>query len=445
MRKLPILSFKWGITFSCIIFFSLISCSTYNNKSQIATTSVFPWPPPPASAQVDFVPYAFVEAQTLMYVDSILVKALDNGGYSDRTYFNIPFSGKNGFVLVTGMEQTNEDATPKEEVERWNTKIKSDNFSFGDNFKTDFSSTKKYYRAMAFVVTKLPLKQSNEMIDKETVVSTLIPGATKLLDSIGKIHNTADFSVTSLIYEYEQEANSDTAELKKTSNYDGRTVLNRANILFNIELIIVGSAHVNVPEFPWPPPRASAKYVLPTSEFSTAKNLDDVNQKLSRALDANGYSDKSYFSAPSTAGNGFVLVTQLEQINEDATSKDKSERWITDIKSDAFSFGDYFKSLFLTKKGYFRVIAFVVTDLPFAQSNKMADKTTALSWLSTGTNELPEYLGQVSYTPKYKVTALIYEYEQEENSDTAKLEEPSKFTGKVHLEVSKIWKEITKQ
>ncbi len=215
----------------------------------------------------------------------------------------------------------------------------------------------------------------------------------------------------------------------------------------SIEGIILGAPAPasEIPGFPWPPPKASAKYVLPTSEFSNARNLEDVNQKLSRALDSNGYDDKSYFSAPSIEGNGFVLVTRLEQINEDATSKDKDQRWVSGMKSANFSWADYFRSIVLTKKGYFRVIAFVVTDLAFGQSSEMADKATALSWLNTGTNKLPESLGQVSYTSKYVVTALIYEYEQDENSDIAKLELPSKYTGKVHLEVSKILKEITKQ
>lgn len=202
---------------------------------------------------------------------------------------------------------------------------------------------------------------------------------------------------------------------------------------------------VEIPGFPWPPPKASAKYVLPSSEFSEARNLEDVNQKISRALDSNGYDDTSYFSAPATEGNGFVLVTRIEQINKDATSKDQDQRWVSGMKSDNFYWKDYFRSIILTKKGYFRVIAFVVTDLPFGQSSKMADKETALSWLNTGTNKLPESIGQVPYTSKYVVTALIYEYEQEENSDTAKLEQPSKYTGKAHLEASKILKEISKQ
>ena len=204
------------------------------------------------------------------------------------------------------------------------------------------------------------------------------------------------------------------------------------------------SIGLDIQEFPWPPPKASAMYVLPSTIFSNARNLEDINQKLFRALDVNGYSEIRYFSIPSSSNIGFVLVTRLEQINEDATSKKGNERWNDTMNNENFNFGDYIKSIFLTKKGYFRVIAFAVTEDSFYQSNIMPSKATALSWLQTGANKLPNSIGQTLNNPNYKVTALIYEYEQEENKDTAKLEERSKHTGKEHLVFSKILEEITK-
>lgn len=50
---------------------------------------------------------------------------------------------------------------------------------------------------------------------------------------------------------------------------------------------------------------------MPESTFSGCKTLGEVECKLRTALDAKGYAQRSYFSAP----NGFALVTQLEQYN----------------------------------------------------------------------------------------------------------------------------------
>ena len=80
----------------------------------------------------------------------------------------------------------------------------------------------------------------------------------------------------------------------------------------------------SVPEYPtfdpWPPPRPSTFEVIP-DKFLTKENakptLSDIDQKISAALDDNGYVEKSNYSIP----DGFAIVTRLEWINEDGTPK----------------------------------------------------------------------------------------------------------------------------
>ncbi|RMA58902.1 hypothetical protein [Ulvibacter antarcticus] len=204
----------------------------------------------------------------------------------------------------------------------------------------------------------------------------------------------------------------------------------------------VGS--IDVPKFPWPPPNASAKKDLPNEVFSNAIYFKDVDSIISTALENNGYVDRSYFTVPSEENLGFVIVTQMEQINTDATSKPEKSRWNTTLEVEDISLSDYLKAIFFSEKGYYRVIVFVVTDLPFQQTGEIVERETALSWLQIGTNKLPDSVCYTPYNDAYTVTALIYEYELKENEDAAALQKPSKHTGKTHLLKSKLWDEIAK-
>ncbi|MBV8774528.1 MAG: TonB family protein [Deltaproteobacteria bacterium] len=73
-------------------------------------------------------------------------------------------------------------------------------------------------------------------------------------------------------------------------------------------------------DFPWPPPKASARVVLPGRLFQESNQqlpLRAIDLKLSTALESAGYLERSYFAVP----DGFALVTRLEQIDIDGTPK----------------------------------------------------------------------------------------------------------------------------
>ena len=87
------------------------------------------------------------------------------------------------------------------------------------------------------------------------------------------------------------------------------------------------------PQFPWPPPKPSALYVIPRGllvdkEFGGTPNLADIQGKLTDALDGAAYYERSYYSVP----GGFAMVTRMERIRQDGTA-DLARRWM-DVKAE---------------------------------------------------------------------------------------------------------------
>lgn len=192
--------------------------------------------------------------------------------------------------------------------------------------------------------------------------------------------------------------------------------------------------------FPWPPPRASATFVLNKTQFKKAENLGGVDEILEKALSKTGYYDKSYYTVP----NGFAVATKLEQINKDASPKKVPDRWSAKVDMQNFTFSEYISSLFTSKPGYFRVIVFVITDNTFRQKKSTVERTEAEAWVSDGAQSLPPEMLKRSFTANHTVTALIYEYEVPENSKKAQLIAPSKHTAREHLVKSKLYVELTR-
>ena len=51
------------------------------------------------------------------------------------------------------------------------------------------------------------------------------------------------------------------------------------------------------PEFPWPPPAASASYVLPKNLFENRRTIGEVVAAIISALERNGYVERSFFGS----------------------------------------------------------------------------------------------------------------------------------------------------
>jgi hypothetical protein len=194
-----------------------------------------------------------------------------------------------------------------------------------------------------------------------------------------------------------------------------------------------------LPPFPWPPPQASATDVVPRTLFQAAGAqpplLGDVNNRLVAALESSGYVGKSYFAVP----DGFALVTQLEQINADGTSRPVPDRWAANVGTlHSFSLSEYLKALFTANVGHYRIIVFVLTPHPFSQADAKVSREEALDWIRKGGNQLPSSIAALPFTPDFACTALIYEFEELHAGDTATLVNPSNLTGRDHLTKSNV-------
>ena len=197
------------------------------------------------------------------------------------------------------------------------------------------------------------------------------------------------------------------------------------------------------PKFPWPPPKASGKAIIPQRFlFETESEpiyLCDIDMHISSALERAKYFEKSYFAVP----DGFALVTRLEQINDDGTPKAEPQRWASEVGPlREFSLAAYLRALFTSNVGYFRVIVFIVTHYPFSQADIRVDRKQAIKWLGNGLNKLPRSIGESLYSIDYSCTALIYEFEKSDSEKAVKTKIPGRLSGRTHLVKSQLWSQL---
>jgi hypothetical protein len=190
-----------------------------------------------------------------------------------------------------------------------------------------------------------------------------------------------------------------------------------------------------LPELPWPPMAASARIVLPTTPFRDAGNFGQFCAVLTGALERCGYVEESYYSVP----GGLALITRMEQTTRDARPAQGSERWSVDTHAlTSLSLSDYLKALFLANTGYYRVIIFVVTDVPFGASKGALTSGEAQSLLTYGYNSLPPSVSEAPLPVNYACTALIYEFEKPEGKSPEAIV-PGHLDAKTHLVKSGLW------
>jgi hypothetical protein len=186
-----------------------------------------------------------------------------------------------------------------------------------------------------------------------------------------------------------------------------------------------------IPQFPWPPPAASATYVLPETVFERGRTTGQVVTAIIAALERKGYVERSFFTTPA---DGVVLVTRLERINEDGSSAADLQRWPAagEAAHSSVGFAQFLRGLFYVDPGRYRVIVFILQDAPFRQSTEQQiTGQQARAWLRTGANVLPRELAERGY--KGDCTVLVYEFASD---GTAVRVVESRLTGLQHLEKS---------
>lgn len=200
----------------------------------------------------------------------------------------------------------------------------------------------------------------------------------------------------------------------------------------------------SLPSFPWPPPPYSASKVIPNAVLKqsiNAKNskvpvqLKDVAAVLHQSLRNAGY-ELSYFSVE----RGFALVSRMERITATgAPYPDPKLRFDVSYKIvDHFSIEDYLVALLVAPPGYFRIIVFIVSPIPFSATGMPVTSDQANAWLQYGANVLPAAVGNQRYSDGYTCTALIYEFEKRDTNLHPMVRNPGRLSGETHLAMSGI-------
>ncbi len=194
-----------------------------------------------------------------------------------------------------------------------------------------------------------------------------------------------------------------------------------------------------LPQFPWPPPKASTSRVLPVWPLGAGmRTLGDIDRKLTSALDAKGYTERSYYSVP----GGFAMVTRLEQIYPDGRSKRPPDRFSVDLLP-ASNFTDYIFALFHANPGYYRVIVFVATDQIIVQAANAPAQSDVTEWLERGSNFLPDPPASTKLSKGIHCTALIYELENPGTDESQKAQLiPSTADPVAQLQKAGLWQAL---
>lgn len=189
------------------------------------------------------------------------------------------------------------------------------------------------------------------------------------------------------------------------------------------------------PDFDWPPPRPTTRSLVPT-EYLPAPGegvlLKAVADRLQKALLSRGYQELAWFVIP----NGFALVTRLEQITEQGVPAAGNSRWSATPSHPIRRFRDYLDAMFTAPQGRFRVIAFLVTDLPIPDSNHVPDRELAQGWLSAGSLAPPRAAASTAWTSDHACIAYIYEFTKSSASSKPTAVATSNLTAMAHLQAA---------
>ena len=173
----------------------------------------------------------FAGLSTLGAVNDKICRALNQRGYRNRSYFSV----KNGFAIVTQMEQYNRtDATPRGEDVRWLSNPARESFAgLMDYITATIWPNKGYFRLFVFVVTDSPYRSSGERVNKKDAEAWLCKGANRLPKEIAGKLFTADHTVSALVYEFEvPESTLRARQICPTPYFNAGDHLKRAGLGF---------------------------------------------------------------------------------------------------------------------------------------------------------------------------------------------------------------------
>lgn len=179
----------------------------------------FPDPPPQCYTDYEMPKNAFSGCKKLGDVAEKISNSLDAEDYPYRY-----LSFKNGFAVVTEMEQYNKDGSIIKDVEERRLDYpKQESFSWSINYFSSLIFPKKsYLRIFVFIVTCEIYSSGEERVSKKNAAKWYSRGVRKLPAEIAEIRFSKDHSVNLLLYEFEVPESNHKAEQHCPSRYPAK-------------------------------------------------------------------------------------------------------------------------------------------------------------------------------------------------------------------------------
>lgn len=205
-----------------------------------------------------------------------------------------------------------------------------------------------------------------------------------------------------------------------------------------IDHIIVDSESKKVGVLELPPPRPTEFLTLDDSYFSSAQTMKDIDDLLKTTLREKGYIQNKYLSV----SNGFALITQMEQIDENGKSVPQENRWVKTVwqPKNENLIKRFFRLLLNAQPGYYRTFLFVVTKEEFSSGdNPQLGEVQAI--FDSGVQRIPTEIKSQPFTDEHYITVYVYEFKKLESSDQVLFNINSKLNGQ-HISTSEILKKL---
>lgn len=181
-------------------------------KVVTSTVPIFPVPYPPPSSRYSFNLPSRRHINTLGKIDSVLASALNSSGYSEKSYYPV----KNGFALVTQMEQMDGNGYALKEPERWTYGIARNLNSPWDYIKALFIAPQGFFRVIVILVSQgnsIPGIPGNVTAEQAKLWSA--GGLGSLPPELTGLHGPFDISM--LVYQYQKSPGKDPVFLRPGS------------------------------------------------------------------------------------------------------------------------------------------------------------------------------------------------------------------------------------
>lgn len=188
-------------------------------------------------------------------------------------------------------------------------------------------------------------------------------------------------------------------------------------------------AKPELPSFPWPVPRPSARLALPQGTVSEllgkdakALTLRQVSDKLGSLANRAGYSEKRFFRFGT---DGFAMMTRIERFERNGRPYPPPRRFTGPGVQDSFTLTEFLKALFIAPVGFYRVIVMVVTPTPgYPISQETLEATTAEVMMAHAPARLHGDLSDIPFSSDYGIDVLVYEFQRREQTKPKMLQDP---------------------